>query len=199
MAQPISVSTTEAAAGSPTRPASGAPPMLGHDGWGLSGVEGMAAEEGEAELVEGAGPHARGGGAPGRRRDRDGHAIGGESLPQLVGGLPGEGAHHGVVGLGGSVPDAPGHPEGEHPGLARSGTGHDAQCPRRGGPPPRAGARSGRPGPGRRRRPAGRTLGRTRVVPQESRVPGRWAILPDLSAADQCATRTGTIGSVCRC
>ncbi len=54
-------------------------------------------------------------------------AVEAEPLPQLVGGLAGEGADQGVIGIGAAVPDAAGGPKGEDPGLAGTGAGDDAQ------------------------------------------------------------------------
>ena len=100
LAQPISVSTAEAWPG--RRPGRRSSPVavLGHLGAGPPGVEGMPAEQGEGQLVEGAGADARGRGAPGGAGVDDGHAVAAEPLAELVGRLAGEGADHRVVGLG---------------------------------------------------------------------------------------------------
>ncbi len=58
--------------------------------------------------------------------DRD--PVVAEAALQLDGRFAGEGADHGVIGIGRSVPDPAGHTEGEDAGLARSGPSHDAQC-----------------------------------------------------------------------
>ena len=103
-------------------------PTVLHQGRGcLAGVGRPAAEQGERQLVQRPRTHA-GRGDPARPgRHRDGHAVAGEPVAQLVGGLTGERAHHGVVGVGRAVADAPCDPQREDPGLARAGPGHDAQ------------------------------------------------------------------------
>ena len=69
----------------------------------------MAADEGEGQLVHGAGSHA-GRRDPARTGGGDRDAIGVEAIAQLAGRLPGEGDDHGVIGGGQPLADAMGHP-----------------------------------------------------------------------------------------
>ena len=46
---------------------------------------------------------------------------------ELLGRLAAERGDEGAVGLDGAVADPAGHPQGQHPGLAGSGAGHDTE------------------------------------------------------------------------
>ena len=93
----------------------------------LSLIGPVASQLGIGHGVEGAGPH------------RGGHPQPGQPLAQLTGGLAGEGDDEGVLGRPAAVEGPAGDAAGEHPGLAGSGPGHDAQGGRvrgDGGQPP---------------------------------------------------------------
>ena len=77
--------------------------------------------------MDGAGPDTGTRNAARRRRGGHGHAVVPEPLAELAGRLSGERADQGVVGIGRAVPDTPGGPEGEDPGLAGPGAGDDAE------------------------------------------------------------------------
>ena len=96
-------------------------------GGGAARVGRPPAQQREGELVEGPGPDARRGRPTGGAGGGDRDAVADQAVAQLAGGLAGEGAHDRVVGVGRAVEDPPGHPQGEHAGLARSGAGHDAE------------------------------------------------------------------------
>ena len=127
MAQPISVSMVEASIGSPTMAVTVRYRCSMTTGGGLPVIQSVATQERERQLMEGAGADARARGTPWRRRTGHGDAVVVETLAELIGRLAGERADGGVIGVGGTVPDTPGGPEGEHSGLARTGAGDDAQ------------------------------------------------------------------------
>ena len=74
----------------------------------------MFAEEAEGGAVERAGLHT-------------GDAEGPQACAQLVRRLAAEGGDEGAVGLDRALPDPAGDAEGEDPGLAGAGAGHDAE------------------------------------------------------------------------
>ena len=83
-------------------------------GLGASPLGPVLAEEPQRGVVEGARLDAR-------------HPERPQAGAQLLGRLAAERGHQGPVGLDGPVPHPAGHPQGEHPGLAGAGAGHDAE------------------------------------------------------------------------
>ena len=65
-------------------------------------------------------------GSYGQPRGHRGNAEGAQPGPEVGGGLPGERADHGVISLSLAIPDPPGYPQGEDPGLAGAGPGQHA-------------------------------------------------------------------------